>query len=382
MDRLDLHLHTTCSDGSLPPAAVVRLARQAGVVALAVTDHDIVAGLPEAIEAGAQWGIEIIPGLEISSLSGETEVHVLGYFLDWQDPVLNERLVRLRASRHERNPRIVEKLNALGLAVSYEEVQALAGTDAVGRPHIARLLMEKGYVTSAKEAFDRYLGEGAAAYVPRTLPEPAEAIAWIRAARGLPVLAHPTWLKQTGEGLFKFCAALKEVGLMGIEAHYSTHKPQQTAEYLDLAKRLGLLVTGGSDFHGVTKPEIEVGIGRGSLQVPTTLLEPLKKAAAALLLIAGVVFSAGSGEASSTTIVLGSDGRTGVIRDLGGGIGAYADSRGNAGMTRNPGGAVSLYQSASPDEGSRSGLVVTPAPSTASAQARRAAAPRRNSWFP
>ncbi|MGH7166018.1 MAG: PHP domain-containing protein [Nitrospiraceae bacterium] len=279
-DRIDLHLHTTYSDGSRSPADVLALAKAAGVSALAITDHDTVDGLPDALEAGARLGIEVIPGIEISSRYGESELHILGYLLDWHDPELLHRLAHLRASRHRRNPRIIEKLNELGLALTYEEVKALAGTDSVGRPHIARVLMDKGYVTSAKEAFDRYLAEGAAAYVPRELPEPAAAIAWIRAARGIPVLAHPTWVKANGAGLLALCEKLKAEGLAGIEVHYSTHKPQQTAEYLNLATRLDLLVTGGSDFHGLTKPDIEVGVGRGNLKVPEKLLEPLKKAAA------------------------------------------------------------------------------------------------------
>lgn len=280
MSRIDLHLHTTFSDGSLPPTEVLALAEKAGVTALAITDHDIVEGLPEAMAAGARLGIEVIPGVEISSRFEDSELHILGYCMDWQDQEFNRRLAHLRACRHERNPLIVEKLNALGLALTYEEVRRLAGTGAVGRPHIARVLMEKGYVQSAKEAFDRYLADGRPAYVPRQLPEPAEAIAWIRAAKGVPVLAHPTWVRATEDGLLKLCEQLKAAGLMGIEVHYSTHKRAQTAAYLNIARRLDLLVTGGSDFHGVTKPDIEVGIGRGGLKVPDRLLEPLKEAAA------------------------------------------------------------------------------------------------------
>ncbi len=280
-DRLDLHLHTTHSDGSLPPAEVLALAHKAGVTALAITDHDITTGLPDALEAGARLGIEIIPGVEISSRFGDNELHILGYFLDWQDPAFNENLARLRASRHARNPMIIERLRELGQDITYEEVRQLAGTEAVGRPHIARVMMDKGYVKSAKEAFDRFLAQGKPAYVARELPDPAEAMAWIRAAKGIPVLAHPLWAKKDGEGLFKLCEKLKAEGLGGMEVHYSTHNPKQTAELLDIAKRLDLLVTGGSDFHGVTKPDIEVGVGRGGLTVPVTLLEPLRKAASA-----------------------------------------------------------------------------------------------------
>jgi len=280
-DRLDLHLHTTHSDGSLPPAEVLALAHQAGVTALAITDHDITTGISEALEAGAGLGIEIIPGVEISSRFGENELHILGYFLDWQDPVLNVRLTGLRDSRHRRNPQIVERLRALGCDLTYDEVRELAGTGSVGRPHIARVLMEKGYVKSAKEAFDRFLAQGKPAYVPRELPEPAEAMAWIRAAKGVPVLAHPLWAKQQDEELSILCGRLKAEGLGGMEVHYSTHNPKQTAELLDIAKRLDLLVTGGSDFHGLTKPDIEVGVGRGGLTVPVKLLDPLRKAATA-----------------------------------------------------------------------------------------------------
>jgi hypothetical protein len=279
MSRIDLHLHTTHSDGSVSPAEVLRLAHKAGVTALAITDHDIVSGIPDAISTGAELGIEIIPGVEISSCVGKSELHILGYCIDWQNLELIRRLAALRKSRHIRNPQIIERLRALGLEISYEEVRALAGTDSVGRPHIARLLIEKNYVVSAKEAFDRYLAEGRPAYVARELPHPADAIAWIRSAGGVAVLAHPTWAKVSGEGLNRFLTGLKADGLGGIEVHYSTHTKRQTTEYLDLAKRLDLLVTGGSDFHGITKPDIEVGTGLGCLKVSEKLLDPLKKAA-------------------------------------------------------------------------------------------------------
>lgn len=280
MSRLDLHLHTTHSDGSCTPAEVVGLAHQAEVTALAITDHDITTGLTEASAAGEALGIEIIPGVEISSSLGNSELHILGYFLDWQDTPLNERLKTLRDSRHRRNPKIIERLQSLGIDLTYEEVRALAGSDSVGRPHIARALMDKGVVTSAKEAFDRFLAEGKPAYVPRDLPSPAEAIHWIKAARGLAVLAHPTWVRCTDQSLVELVRQLKADGLDGLEVYYSTHAARQTREYLSLAQQLGLLVTGGSDFHGLTKPDIEVGIGKGSLHIPTSLLPKMKDLAA------------------------------------------------------------------------------------------------------
>lgn len=281
MSRIDLHLHTTHSDGSFSTREVMDFAKQAGVAALAITDHDIVDGVPEATAIGKELGIEVVPSVEISSRLGDSELHILGYFLDWTDPLLAERLKTLRDSRHLRNPRIVQRLNELGISITYDEVRALAGTESVGRPHIARLLMEKKLVTSAKEAFDRYLANGRPAFVDRDLPEPAEAVRWIREAGGVPVLAHPTWVRTSADGLRALVRDLKAVGLGGIEVHYSTHTPSQTTEYLDLAKHCDLLVTGGSDFHGVTKPDIEVGIGRGQLKVSHTLLDPLKKAATA-----------------------------------------------------------------------------------------------------
>lgn len=279
MDRLDLHLHTTHSDGSLPPAEVVARAHKVNVRALAITDHDILSGIPEAIEAAKPLDIDVIAGVEISSRFDDDELHILGYFLDRTDPHLLARLESLRLSRHRRNPQIVERLQELGLSLSYDEVRELAGTEAVGRPHIARVLMEKGYVQTAKEAFDRFLARGKAAYIARELPEPTEAIAWIREAGGVAVLAHPLWVKRSGEALRKLCQQLKDAGLGGLEVHYSTHTPQQTSDFLNLAKQLDLLVTGGSDFHGLTKPDIEVGTGRGNLKVPEKLLEPLQKAA-------------------------------------------------------------------------------------------------------
>jgi predicted metal-dependent phosphoesterase TrpH len=280
MNRLDFHLHTTHSDGSCTPAEVIALAAKAGVTALAITDHDITTGIPEATAAGNDRGIEIIPGIEISSLLGSSELHMLGYFLDYQNTRLNEQLIRLRESRHRRNPQIIERLQAAGIDITYDEVRALAGTDAVGRPHIARVLMEKGVVSSAKEAFDQWLADGRPAYVQRELPTPAEAIHWIKEAKGLAVLAHPTWVKTTEGTLSDLVRTLKADGLDGVEVHYSTHTARQTRDYLALAKQQGLLVTGGSDFHGLTKPDIEVGIGKGSLHIPNSLLDTMKNAAA------------------------------------------------------------------------------------------------------
>ena len=279
MARIDLHLHTRFSDGSLTPAEVVDLAHQAGVTALAITDHDIVDGIPHALHAATPLGIEVIPGVELSSRFHEQELHVLGYFVDWQDSTFRDHLAQQRRSRHVRNPQTIERLNALGLELSVEEVKAKAGSDSIGRPHVAQVLVEKGYVQDTREAFDRYLKEGAPAYVPRMLSDTRDVIAWIRNAGGVPVLAHPTWTRCQGEPLHRLCAGLKEAGLLGLEVFYSSHNRKQTSRFLELAKRLDLLVTGGSDFHGAANPAIQVGRGKGNLKVPDTLLDPLRRAA-------------------------------------------------------------------------------------------------------
>lgn len=278
MARIDLHLHTIYSDGSYSPHDIVAMAQQAGVTALAITDHDNTDGLPEALIAASAFDLEVIPGIEISSRFRGKEIHILGYFLEWHDHTFQARLAGLRESRHSRNPEMIRRLTKLGLSLTYDEVKAVAGLGSVGRPHIAQAMLAKGYVTSMKEAFDRYLGEGAAAYVPRDLPEAADVICWIREVGGVAVLAHPGWVKERHDGLLGFCQALKDNGLQGLEVFYSTHTARQTSEYLTLAKRLELLITGGSDFHGLAKPDVRVGVGRGNLKVSQQILEQLRTA--------------------------------------------------------------------------------------------------------
>ena len=279
MARIDLHLHTRYSDGSLTPAEVVALAHHAGVTAMAITDHDIVDGVPHAMEAATPLGIEVIPGVELSSRLNEQELHVLGYFFDWQDSTFRDHLAQQRLSRNVRIPQIIERLNTLGLELSEEEVKVKAGSDSICRPHVAQVLVDKGYVQDTREAFERYLKEGAPAYVSRMLSDTRDVIAWIRNAGGVPVLAHPTWTRCQGEPLYRLCACLKDAGLLGLEVFYSSHNRKQTSRFLELAKRLDLLVTGGSDFHGAANPTIHVGLGKGTLKIPATLLDPLRRAA-------------------------------------------------------------------------------------------------------
>ena len=276
MVRIDLHSHTTASDGSLTPEDLVRLAKQQGVATLALTDHDTITGLPRAMAEGEQAGVEVIPGIEISCLYGETELHILGYFINPDDPHLEPALAQYRASREDRNPRIVQRLQELGCALTYAEVKAAAGTATVGRPHIAQALVRRGYVNSVSEAFDRYLADDAPAYIPRLLPSPAEAIGLIRQIGGIPVLAHPAYTSRLKEPFEQACETLKRLGLLGIEAIYSSHNRRQTDRYRSISRNQGLLVTGGSDFHGEAKPNLLVGTGYGNLEVPADLLDPLR----------------------------------------------------------------------------------------------------------
>ncbi len=278
MARIDLHLHTTYSDGSYSPHEVVTMAHRAGVMTLAITDHDCTDGLPETITSASALNLQVIPGIEMSSSFRGKETHILGYFVAWQESSFQRRLATLRDTRCIRIREIIQKLTQLGLPLTEEEVKAVGGIGSVGRPHVAQVILGKGYVRSVKEAFERYLGEGALAYVPRDLPDATEVISWIREVGGVAVLAHPSWVKEKQIGLQPFCEALKERGLQGIEVFYSTHTSRQTSEYLTLAKRLDLLMTGGSDFHGLAKPDIRVGVGRGNLKVSAKLLDPLQAA--------------------------------------------------------------------------------------------------------
>lgn len=245
MGAVDLHTHTTASDGTLPPPALVRLAAAHGVRVLAVTDHDSTAGLPEAFEEAARQGLILVPGLEINCDVEGAEVHVLGYFVDWQAAWFQEFLGEQRAERVARVHRIVARLAELGLPITAEEVFAVAGDGAPGRPHVAQVLVQRGYVRSVREAFDRYLKANGPAAVPRRRLSPAGAVEVIRRAGGVPVLAHPGLA-----GRDELIPELVGAGLMGIEVYYPEHSPAQTAQYLALARRWDLAATGGSDYHG------------------------------------------------------------------------------------------------------------------------------------
>jgi len=276
---IDLHTHSTASDGTMSPAALAAYAREKKLEALALTDHDTVEGLAEALAAGAQNGLEVVPGIEISAEYPDSALHILGYYIDSTSPAFLKNISVLQQARADRNPGIVKKLQALGLQIEYDEIIAEAGGGQVGRPHFAQVLIKKGYVKTPKEAFDRYLAKGAPAYSDKFRFPPGEAIGHIRNAGGIPVLGHPSTLNLPGiRELESFVGAMVDHGLMGIEVYYSDHSASQIKVYEGIAQKFGLLITGGSDFHGYSIKGIDLGTGRGNLQVPYACLEGLKKA--------------------------------------------------------------------------------------------------------
>lgn len=248
MFRVDLHLHSTASDGRLSPAEVVRKSAQAGLTVIALTDHDTVAGIPPALEAAEAYpGLRMIPGVEINTDVPTGEAHILGYFIDYAHPELEASLVRMRHSRHERAQQMIARLKKLGLPIEWERVREIASTDAIGRPHVAMALLEKGYVTSIKEAFTRYIGQGGLAYVERAKMSPVEAVELILRARGLPVLAHPLTISNPETMVGELTAK----GLVGIEAYYGSYTTAEINRLVSLAEKHGLIATGGSDYHGL-----------------------------------------------------------------------------------------------------------------------------------
>ncbi|KWX73944.1 PHP domain-containing protein [Paenibacillus jilunlii] len=274
--RADLHTHTLASDGMQSPAENVRLAYEKGLAAVAITDHDTVAGVAEALEAGRKYGITVVPGVEISTRAGGKEIHVLGYYLDTQQELFLTRLAEQRNTRAQRNEAIIAKLQALGIDITMDQVTAGIGRElkpdeSVGRPHIADELVRLGAAVDMRDAFDKYLAEGAAAFVspPRITPELA--CGWIAEAGGAAVLAHP--------GIYGDDELVRSIiersALRGIEAYHSDHSPADAERYLALAEEFGLLVTGGSDFHGARQGVVFHG-EIGSVSVPVDVLEQLR----------------------------------------------------------------------------------------------------------
>ncbi|MDH7481978.1 MAG: PHP domain-containing protein [Armatimonadota bacterium] len=243
--QADLHVHTTASDGTLTPEQVVREAARIGLAAVGITDHDSVDGIKEAVGTGKTVGIKVVPGIEINTDVGNEEVHILGYFIDDESVALRRHLENLRQGRLDRAKKIVERLNKLGVNISFDDVLKVADKGSVGRPHIARAIVNAGYADSPGDAFGRYLARGAPAYIPRYKVSPFEALHTIKEALGVPVFAHPGTSKHD-----ELIPQLVEVGLKGIEVYHPEHSPAQTEHYLRIAEKYNLIATGGSDSHG------------------------------------------------------------------------------------------------------------------------------------
>lgn len=273
MKYVDLHLHTTASDGSLSPAEVVAMAKQAGYAAIAITDHDNTGGLPEAAAAGARLGVEVVPGIELSTEYAGLEVHILGYFIDPGAESLSDLLETALLHREERNTRICQVLQAAGVDVTMEELRETFPGAVLGRPHIGQVMVKKGYVGDVKQAFREYLGKGAKCYVPKVNMPMERAIRRISDAGGLPVLAHPYQYELGDAELRTLIETAKGYGVVGMECVYSKYDEAQTVALLALCGEYGLAPTGGSDFHGASKPNISVG----TTKAPYAYLEGLKE---------------------------------------------------------------------------------------------------------
>lgn len=272
---IDLHTHTCCSDGSMTPTELVKHAKEKGLSAIAVTDHDTIKGIKEAMEAGQTYGVEVVPGVEFSSQS-LSQVHVLGYYIDVNSPTLLKVFAEQQEERIISNQKYLKVLKDHGFPITEEEVVKVAPHGGVGRAHYAKIMMEHGWVSSVKEAFDLYLGVGMPCYIERQVITPERAIEIIHSAGGLAFFAHPHQTKLPKDQLDGFIRHLKDRGLDGIEGYYSEYTPEMHDHFMNTAKELGLLVSGGSDFHAAMKPHIEIGVGTGNLSIPYSLLENIK----------------------------------------------------------------------------------------------------------
>ncbi len=256
----DLHMHSIYSDGSFKPEELVSLAREKGINTIALADHDTVEGVDQALIAGNEMGINVIPAIELSTFKEKAEIHILGYFIDHKNKTLLAKISKIFSARLNRAREMIGLLNGLGIEISYMQVRQIAGDNYVGRPHIARAMVEKGYIKEMKDAFtDKYIGNNGRAYVPKYRLAPANAVELIHEAGGIAVLAHPVFINH-GEPLKKDdIVQLQGSGLQGLEVYHSKQSREDSKYYLQVARELGLLVTGGSDFHGENSPDVELG---------------------------------------------------------------------------------------------------------------------------
>lgn len=272
----DLHVHTNISDSTFSPEKVVELAKSQGLDAIAITDHDTCAAIAPAMAAAKDTDIEIIPGVELTVEVDDDEIHILGYFVDWRDVLFTKKLKELCVAREERAKEILRKLGEQGIDLKYEDLLEIAGSDSgsLGRLHIANLLYKKGKVACVREAFTKYIGNGLPAYVKKFKLSPGEAVNIIKAVGGVSVLAHPKTINTVTRPLKDTVKMLVKEGVQGIEVYHSDHNKRESSEFNKLAEEHGLLITGGSDCHGLGKKEVLLG----KVKVPYELVEKLKKA--------------------------------------------------------------------------------------------------------
>lgn len=277
MKLIDLHVHSNNSDGTLSPEEVVLYTKSKGLSAIALTDHDTVSGVEEAVKKGEAIGLTVVPGIEFSADYNGKEVHMLGYFMDYKNPELLEKLNYLVESRTKRNVQILDKLASLGMPLTFEDLGEGYGPDTVlTRAHFAAALLKKGYIKTRDQAFNKYIGAGKPAYVARERFTTTQCIDMIHNAGGLAVLAHPKLYGFSNSEVTQVIKDLASKGLDGVECIYATHTQNETAHLLQVCKNLNLLPTGGSDFHGDNKPNLDLGSGYGHMQVPYELLEDMK----------------------------------------------------------------------------------------------------------
>ena len=265
--KVDFHVHSYVSDGTVSPSDVVKLASEAGLVAMALTDHDTIDGIEEALIAGEKYGIRVIPGIELSADYKGSDLHILGLNVDYVNDEFIEKVAVCRDSRHNRNLKRIEKLKECGFNISWDIMLERFGSKSITRAHFAKYLIDEGYVSTKEEAFKKYLDPGCPGYVPRYKITPFEAIDMIKKAGGHAVLAHPLLYKMPYDRLESVIVMLKDHGLEGIEGRYALNNVEDDNFMDKLAKRHKLMMTGGSDFHGDIKPGIFVGVGKGELEV-------------------------------------------------------------------------------------------------------------------
>jgi len=277
MKLIDLHTHSLCSDGAQTPADVVRTAKEAGLSAIALSDHDSIKGVREAMEEGKKLGVEVVPAVELSAQS-DTELHILGYFIDIHNKRLNDTMAYALQVRTERQEESCKRLNEQGFEITMEEVRAEAhGSPVLCRAHLAKIMVRKGYAESVKDAFAKYLSVGCYAYSNREALTGPEAVSLIKEAGGIAVAAHLHLIKLPDEELREYLKSLIPYGLCGVEGYYTDYTPDMEVRYRAMAKELGLVISGGTDYHGANKPHISIGKGRGNLAIPYHVLEGLKE---------------------------------------------------------------------------------------------------------